>query len=68
MGIKVADPVVKPCPACASEKTAIQPLLRWESLLGITRRLRKYRCLACSHEFRAADRRKFRRPERSPAH
>jgi hypothetical protein len=59
--VPIAIPVVKLCPACSSEKTAICARSGLQRLLGLARRLRKYRCLDCGRLFRAADRRRYRR-------
>jgi len=56
----VADPVEKLCPKCGSRKTAIEPRSLLDGVLGL--KLRGYRCGDCGRSFRAADRRRFRRP------
>lgn len=57
----IADPVVKICPKCASEKTTVRPRSRLEAVFALGTKMQKYVCLECGKAFEAADRRRFKR-------
>jgi len=59
--MKVADPVVKLCQKCGSERTSIQPRSTLDLVLTLGSKPHKYLCLDCGYTFRAADRRRFKR-------
>jgi transposase len=59
--MKIADPVVKACPACNSERTTVVERRGFEKLLAMNTRLLKYACEECGKTFEAADRRRFKR-------
>jgi transposase-like protein len=65
--MKIADPVIKSCPACGSEKTTVKRRSALESVLAIGSSLQKYVCRDCGKSFEAADRRRFKRPAKAPA-
>ena len=57
----IAPPVTKQCPKCGSEKSVFVPPGGLRMLLSYVTKLATYRCLGCSHVFRAGDRRQFPR-------
>jgi hypothetical protein len=59
--MKIADPVIKVCPSCRSERTNVVQRRGLEKLLAMGTKLLKYECADCGKAFEAADRRRFDR-------
>ena len=58
------------CPKCRSSSLKIRRLVGFERIIALITEKRKYLCLACSHRFRAPDRRQHPRkvhPDNVPA-